>query len=72
MEKSKPFSEWLKQSDYDLKTAKAMLDAGRFIYCVFMCHLALEKILKAFVAIETKQLPPKTHDLIALIRALPG
>jgi HEPN domain-containing protein len=31
-----------------------------------MCHLALEKALKAMVAEETKGLPPRTHNLIAL------
>jgi hypothetical protein len=38
---------WLVQVDYDLATAEHMLHAGRYIYVVFMCHLALEKMLKA-------------------------
>ena len=35
--------EWLKQSEYDMGIAKAMLKTGRYIYAVFMCHLAIEK-----------------------------
>jgi len=31
-----------------------------------MCHLAIEKALKAIVCEETKKAPPKTHDLIYL------
>jgi HEPN domain-containing protein len=28
-----------------------------------MCHLSIEKALKALVVQETKETPPKTHDL---------
>ena len=38
--------EWLRQSDYDMDTALYMYEGGRFIYAVFMCHLAVEKTLK--------------------------
>lgn len=55
-------------AEYDLKTAENMLNAGRYIYVVFMCHLAIEKMLKAIVAQETKRIPPKTHNLIYLIK----
>jgi len=33
-----------------------------------MCHLALEKALKAIVTEETRQLPARTHNLIDLAR----
>ena len=35
---------------------------------IFLCHLALEKILKAHVAEVTQSLPIKTHDLIYLVK----
>jgi len=35
-------SEWINQSEYDLMTAKDMYNAGRYIYTVYMCHLAIE------------------------------
>ena len=41
--------EWLKQVEYDFKTAEVMLKGGRYIYCVFMCHLSLEKMLKVMI-----------------------
>ncbi len=53
--------------EYDLTTADRMLKTGRYVYVIFMCHLALEKLLKAFVSAETKKIPPKTHDLIYLL-----
>ena len=55
--------EWLKQAEYDLETAEAMLEKGRYIYTVFMCHLSIEKALKGFYAKEFKKDPPKIHNL---------
>jgi HEPN domain-containing protein len=62
--------EWLKQAEYDLGTAEAMLQTGRLIYAVFMCHLAVEKTLKAIWVNKLSQTPGKTHDLIFLSEKL--
>jgi HEPN domain-containing protein len=35
--------EWLRQADYDMDTAEYMYAGGRYLYTIFMCHLALEK-----------------------------
>lgn len=59
---------WVNMADYDLETARHMLATGRFLYVVFMCHLALEKMLKAHVTQNTQSVPPKTHDLIYLVK----
>ncbi|MEO5886396.1 MAG: HEPN domain-containing protein [Anaerolineales bacterium] len=59
---------WIALTDYDLETARHMLTTGRYLYVVFLCHLALEKILKAHVAEVTQSLPIKTHDLIYLVK----
>jgi HEPN domain-containing protein len=45
-----------------------MLETGRYLYVIFLRHLALEKILKAHVAEATQSLPIKTHDLIYLVK----
>jgi len=63
---NKETKNWLALVDYDLVTASQMLKTGRYIYVIFMCHLAIEKALKAIVCEETKKAPPKTHDLIYL------
>lgn len=68
--KFKPLEEWLKQAEYDLDTAKAMFNAGRFIYTVFMCHLSIEKALKGLYAKKFKLNAPKTHDLIYLVKKI--
>lgn len=37
------------QAEYDLETARAMLDAGRFLYILFCCQQAIAKALKALI-----------------------
>ena len=64
----KATANWLAQVDYDIATAEQMLHAGRYIYVIFMSHMALEKALKALVTEETQKLPPRTHNLIDLAR----
>lgn len=66
---NKETKNWLAMVDYDLTTAEQMLKSGRYVYVIFMCHLAIEKALKAIVTEETKKVPPKTHDLIYLTNA---
>ena len=54
---------WLDLCDYDLDTAKAMQETGRYLYVGFMCHQVAEKGFKAIVADKTTEIPPKIHDL---------
>jgi HEPN domain-containing protein len=39
---------WLEMAEYDIETAKAMLETGRFLYVGFMCHQVIEKALKGY------------------------
>jgi HEPN domain-containing protein len=57
---------WLRSSEYDLQTAESLLRSRRYIYVIFMCHLAVEKLLKAIVAESSTALPPRTHNLYRL------
>ena len=56
---------WLDLADYDIETAKVMLNSGRYLYVGFMCHQAIEKALKAIISQACKEgeIPPKIHDL---------
>ena len=58
---------WLELAEYDLDTARAMLDSKRFLYVGFMCHQSIEKILKAYWQRSLGTMPPKTHNLAYLI-----
>jgi len=66
----KTVREWIEISEYDLCTAEAMLKTKRFLYVMFMCQQAVEKILKAIYAMNSSGLPPRTHNLLYLVDAL--
>jgi HEPN domain-containing protein len=57
----KDTENWIKMADYDLETAGHMLATGRYLYVVFMCHLSLEKMLKAHVTEVTQAIPPRSY-----------
>lgn len=62
----KDIKYWVDLSEYDIKTANAMFKSRRYLYVLFTCQQSVEKILKALVTKNTKQFPPKTHDLLKL------
>ena len=64
----KDTKNYIKSAEYDLKTADFMLNSGRYIYVIFMCHLSLEKILKAIVTEITQKISPKSHNSIYLLK----
>lgn len=64
--KLKPPEEWILQAEYDIGSAEVMLIGGRYIYAIFMAHLALEKALKGIYTLVLKKVPPRTHNLILL------
>ena len=60
---------WLELAEYDIDSAKVMLNGGKYLYVGFMCHQTIEKALKAVISsISEEILPPYTHNLIKLIR----
>ena len=67
---SEKYEEWLKQADYDMDTADAMFRSGRYFYAVFMCHLSIEKSLKGLYSKELTEVPPKTHNLLYLLKKI--
>jgi HEPN domain-containing protein len=57
---------WLDMAEYDIVSAKAMLETKRFLYVGFLCHQVAEKCLKAFFCHSQKKEPPYTHNLLVL------
>jgi HEPN domain-containing protein len=57
---------WVEDAEYDLESAKAMLDSGRLFFVVFMCHLTVEKLLKAVIVERQGAEPPRIHNLVGL------
>ncbi len=63
MNHNKKINYWVDISCYDLESAKVMLEGKRFLYVGFMCHQAIEKILKGYYVFVHGDNPPYTHRL---------
>ncbi len=50
-----------------METAEFMLQGGRNIYAVLMCHQSIEKALKGLYYEKLNKIPPKIHNLLTLI-----
>ena len=57
---------WLKTSEHDYDTMLYLFRDKRYSDCLFFGHIILEKILKAFVVLKTRESAPMTHDLVSL------
>ncbi len=64
------FDEWIFQAEYDYESAVVMFKSKRYVYCIFMCHLSLEKSLKGLFVKRKNTFPAKTHSLVYFIEKL--
>lgn len=56
------YQKWLERVKYDMDTADAMYETGRYIYTVFMCQQAVEKSFKALMVFKAIEILP-VHNL---------
>lgn len=67
MTKDEHIKYWRESAQHDLESAEIIFNSGRYDWCLFVGHLALEKILKAiFVDRNDNTIPPKIHNLVRL------
>jgi HEPN domain-containing protein len=66
MTNEEKFEYWLDIAQYDLVTAESMYNAGRWLYVVFMCQQAIEKLVKGLYCLYLQDTPPKIHDINAV------
>jgi len=62
----KQLNYWLSGSSNDIETAELLLNNKKILHGLFFCHLAVEKAIKANVVKATKDVPPRSHNLIYL------
>jgi HEPN domain-containing protein len=67
MDVQKQIDYWETSSNEDFAAAESLLEKEHFRHCLFFAHLALEKMLKAHVTKQTKDIPPRTHNLARLV-----
>jgi HEPN domain-containing protein len=61
------YEYWLETAQYDLETAETMLNGGRWLYVVFMCQQAVEKLVKGLYILYVDDNIPRTHNIRALV-----
>ena len=66
MNNKKLFNYWIKSSDNDYKTMNHLLESKDFNWALFMGHLVIEKLLKAYYVKTINNNVPLTHDLLRL------
>lgn len=70
MNKKEKIAYWLDIADYDLGTAKAMMDTNRYLYVIFMCQQAVEKIIKALYIQKHDDEPPRSHNIAFVFKKM--
>jgi HEPN domain-containing protein len=70
MDAQEKYDYWLDTAEYDLASAEAMLNGGRWIYVVFMCQQAIEKLVKGLYILYADDNVPRTHNISALIEKI--
>ena len=70
MDIEKQIDYWEKSAEHDLDTAKALIKKKKYDWALFLGHLVLEKTLKAIFVKKKETFPPKTHNLVLLLKEL--
>jgi HEPN domain-containing protein len=64
--KEKLIQYWLESSDDDFETMEAMYKSKRYNWTLFVGHLMIEKLLKAYYVKVNEDFPPFMHNLLRL------
>lgn len=57
---------WLKSAAHDMEVAETLFQNQRYDWCLFIGHLVIEKVLKAFYVRDKQETPPWIHNLVRL------
>jgi HEPN domain-containing protein len=67
MKQSEHIAYWLKSAEHDLASAETLFQHQRYDWCLFLGHLVIEKVLKAFFVRDNPQSTvPQIHNLSRL------
>ncbi len=67
MDKQDHIKYWIETSEHDLNASASIFETGKYDWSLFIAHLALEKLLKAFWVKNNESFyPPKIHNLAKL------
>jgi HEPN domain-containing protein len=57
---------WIKAAELDYPVMENLFKNGNYVWSLYIGHLILEKICKAYYSKTMKNIPPKTHNLVKL------
>lgn len=57
---------WIRQAKSDLRNAEKTIGIEAYDVAAFLCHQAVEKVLKGLYVLVEEDEPPKTHTLLHL------
>jgi len=60
------FDYWIHSSDEDFETMIVLYNSKRYNWALFVAHLMIEKLLKAYYLKIKSDHPPYTHNLLRL------
>lgn len=66
MDTNQHIDYWLKSAAHDLEVAEALFQNQKYDWCLFIGHLVIEKVLKAFFVRDKQETPPRIHNLVRI------
>lgn len=64
------YQYWEALSDYDMASAKVMIDNQRWLHVSVLCQQAAERLIKGMVIFHTRKEAPKSHNIPFLANIL--
>lgn len=68
MDKQDLINFWVESSDLDFLAMESLFKNGHCIWSLFLGHLVIEKLLKAYYVKVVDDNVPKTHNLLAIAK----
>lgn len=70
MNSREKYEYWLDIAEYDLETARANYISCRYLYVVFMCQQAVEKLIKGLHVLFTGEEADRTHNIARIFNKI--
>lgn len=70
MNSREKYEYWLDIAEYDIETARSNYNSGRYLYVVFMCQQAIEKLIKGIYILYTEKEADRTHNIARIFNKI--
>ncbi|HLB25417.1 MAG TPA: HEPN domain-containing protein, partial [Nitrospirota bacterium] len=66
MNKEEIINYWTESAEQDLRAMENLFSNGHYVWALFIGHLVVEKLLKAYYVQEVNVEAPRSHDLLKI------